>query len=68
MRRGKATVHTAFGEAAAVLAGDSLDHSPSTSSPIRRHMKTRGSVPTWCSSLLAPLVPRAWPAGNCRTS
>ena len=48
LRRGKPTVHKAFGEAAAVLAGDSLHALALRSSPIPRRTKTPGFGPTSC--------------------
>ena len=64
LRRGKATVHKAFGEAEAVLAGDSLHAlafeilaNPATT-------KTRGFGPSWCSSWRGRPGPAAWRAGR----
>ena len=65
LRRGKPTVHKAFGEAAAVLAGDSL-HALAFKLLSRslRRTKIRGFAPTLCSSWRAPRGRMAWPAGR----
>ena len=64
LRRGKATVHKAFGEAEAVLAGDSLHALAFEILAIRRRTRTRGFGPTWCSSWRAPPGRPAWRAGR----
>ncbi len=64
LRRGKPTVHKAFDEATAILAGDASTPSPSRSSPTRRPTRIRSSAPSWSPSWPARRGRRAWPAGR----
>ena len=68
VRRGRPTVHRAFDEATAVLAGDCFHDPPSKSCPTPPPTRTRSSAPSWCSSWLAPPGRRGWAAVRCSTS
>jgi farnesyl diphosphate synthase len=59
LRRGKPTVHKAFGEATAVLAGDSLHALAFEILADPAPTRTRSSAPTWCWSW-----PRGGPGGH----
>ena len=64
LRRGKPSVHKAYGEAEAVLAGDSLH---ALAFEILAHQATHddpGCDPSWCSSWRAPPGRRAWRAAR----
>ena len=64
LRRGKVTVHKAYGEAVAVLAATACTPSRSRSSPARPLTTIRGFGPTWCWSWPGRPARREWPAGR----
>jgi farnesyl diphosphate synthase len=64
LRRGRPTVHVAWSEAVAILAGDALQSlafellaQPGQPRP-----------PNWCAAWPGPRAPAAWPMGRCWTS
>jgi farnesyl diphosphate synthase len=65
LRRGRPTVHKAYDEATAVLAGDALQTvafeimaDPDT------HPRTARCAPNWCAAWRSPRAPAAWPAAR----
>jgi farnesyl diphosphate synthase len=62
LRRGKPTVHNAFGEAGPFWPGIASTRLPSRFLLTRQRMKIRGCVRTSASSLLGRLGRAAWPA------
>ena len=65
LRRGRPTVHNAYDEATAVLAGDALqtrrlrDHGRS-----RTPIRTAACAPSWCARWRSPPARGAWPAAR----
>ena len=64
LRRGRPTVHKAWDEATAVLAGDSLHALAFEILPTPPPMAIRSCAPNWSPISPAPLVRRAWRAGR----
>ena len=68
LRRGRPTVHKAFDEATAILAGDALLTLAFESSPIPARIPILPFGPSWDCGLRGQAAARAWPAARCSTS
>ena len=64
LRRGRPTVHSAYDEATAVLAGDALQTVPSRSWPTRTPTRTAPYGPSWCAAWRSRRAHGAWPAAR----
>ena len=69
LRRGRPTVHKAFDEATAILAGDALlTLAFDVMARAEVHRRCGACASRWCRNWRAPPASAAWPAGRCSIS